>query len=136
VPSKNVKPGDKITAVYNSTLKRHVILLRVIKVGRKWLHGVTIFFEPDGQKREGHPMKVDLETSEIYPGLRHDMRAVEFKHQDDYRLWKQARQQRQEDYAWELREFIREKMDLWDLDNPMPERTEFPTPEMIQEVLA
>jgi len=120
------KPGDAVTAVYQGRVNRHVLLLKVVKVGRKYLHGLTQFVEPDGQIRDGHEVKVNLEESTIYPGLRHDLRASELKYRDDYRQWQLQKRKHQEDIMWEFRNFVRERLDEWEADHPMPQPSEFP----------
>ena len=120
------KPGDEITAVYQGRVNRHVLLLKVVKVGRKYLHGLTQFVEPDGQIRDGHEVRVNLEESTVYPGLRHDLRASEFRYRDEYRSWQLRKQKRQNDIEYELRELCRERLGEWEAEHPMPRPPDFP----------
>ena len=128
-----IKPGDEVTAVYNSLTDRHVLLLKVTKVGRKYIYGTTLWSDPDGAVREGHDTKVDTERSIIYPGLRHDLRAAEFKYQNDYRRWQDRYQEKEKEITRELRDLIRSRLDEWKdewkQENPIPQRPELPTPE-------
>ena len=115
--------------MYRGRVNRHVLLLKVIKVGRKYIHGITLWVEPDGNIKEGHEIKVNLEESTIYPELRHDLRASEFKYRDDYRQWQLQKRKQQEAIEWEFRNFVREKLDEWEVDHPMPQPPAFPAPE-------
>ena len=123
------KPGDELTAVYSGVTSRIVSLIRVTKVGRKYLHGITLWVEPDGTIRDGHPTQVNLENSIIYPGIHNDLRAAEYKYREDYRQWKQQKQKQREDAQRELRTLVQDKVDAWETDNPQPQPQEFPPPE-------
>ena len=125
-----IKQGDEVTAVYSGVASRVVSLMRVTKVGSKYLYGITLWVEPDGFIRDGHPTQANLETSVIYPGLRHDLRDAEFKYRKDYRQWKNRKQKKREDAQYELRSLVQDKVDEWETENPMPQPPEFPQPDL------
>lgn len=126
---RNIKPGDNITAVYRSNANRHVIPMRVMKVGRKYIYGITLYLDVDGQLKRGHQIEVNHEKSTIYPGLRHDLRAAEFGYRDDYRKWQHKKQGKRRDFNYELRTLVNSRLGEWEQEHPMPEPPEFPAPE-------
>lgn len=122
------KPGDEVTAVYYNLGTRYVHLLKITKVGRKYIYGTTIWVDPDGTTRDGHPTKVNLEESVIYRGLRHDLDAAEDQYRKDYQQWQQQKKSQRQDFEWELKTLVQDKVDAWEVDNPMPHPPEFPAP--------
>lgn len=123
------KPDDEITAVYHRRGGRSVLFLKVTKVGRKYLHGITLSVTHEGTVREGHETNVDIEESAIYPGLRIDLQDAEFKYRDNYRQWQQQKQSRKDEIKRDLWDYMRDRLDEWEADNPMPQPPEFPAPE-------
>lgn len=121
--------GDEITAVYPHLGGRSVLLMRVNKVGRKYLHGITLSRNPDGTIREGHPHRINIENSTIYPRLRHDLRDAEFEYRLAVLKWKRQKQSRKDEIARDFWDYVRGRMDKWEVYNPMPQPPEFPTPE-------
>lgn len=123
------KPGDEVTAIFRHNTGRSVLLLEVKKVGRKYLHGLTLYKTPIGTISNGHEVKINIEESTIYKGLRHDLRDAEFQYRNDYRSWQQQRQEKISDFNYELRNFVNERTEEWEQENPMPQPPEFPAPE-------
>jgi len=123
------RPGDEVTAVYNLQPDRYVLLLRVTRVGRKYLHGVTLWVDQGGAIREGHETKVPLKESIIYSGLRTDLREAEHQYRKTRQQWNNQREKVRRDAEWELRGLVQDALDMWEAENPAPRRTEFPAPE-------
>ena len=121
------KPGDQVTVVYRSNLPgRHVSLVNVEKVGRKWLHGMTLFVNHAGDLREGHKVKHNMETCSIYPGHRLDIRETEREYLQKYHDWKLSRKTYENDIERELRKEVWAQVDEWDKENPMPQLQDLP----------
>ena len=122
-------PGDAITAVYPHLGGRSVMLMRVDKVGRKYLHGITLSRSPNGAIREGHPHRINIEDSTIYPGLRHELRDAEYKHRLAVQQWQRRKQSRKDEVARDFWDYVRGRMDKWEAVHPVPPPPEFPAPE-------
>lgn len=123
-------PGDEVTAVYQlqhqRPMERHVLPLKITETGRKYLHGITLHFDREGIKSEGHKTRVNIEESTIYPGLRHDLRAAEFKYRNDYRKWQHDRQEKKNEVNKHLRKILDTRLKEWETNNPMPQPPELP----------
>ena len=128
---KKFKLGDEITAVYQVKGVTYIRLLRVAKVGRKYIHGTTLFPGPDNHLREGRETTVNIETSIIYRGLRLDLVHAEHQYRKDYQGWQNQREEQRRDIKWELRTMVQNRLDAWEADNPQPKRPEVPAPEAL-----
>lgn len=127
------KPGNEVTAVYHHPhqrpMGRHVLLLKVTKVGRKYLHGITLYVNSEGIVREGHNTKVNIKESVIYPELRLDLRDAEFKYRENYRQWQNRKQSKRNEIKRDFWDYMQKRLGEWEVDNPMPQPPEFPTQE-------
>ena len=122
------KKGDEITAIFQGRVNKHVYMLRVSKAGRKYVHGMTLWINPDGDIREGHECKINLEESTIYMGLRKDLQELEYQYRDDYQSWKNQKKTRQNELEYELKNYVWDGLKEWEAKNPMPKPPEFPSP--------
>ena len=124
------KPGDRITAITPiSEGIRRVTLLEVTKVGRKYIHGITLYYTPEGDIEKGHQVRMNMMDSVIYPALRRDLWSAEFKHRADYQKWIQEKLKEDRRLNSELQRTLSQKLRQWEEDHPMPRRAELPTPE-------
>ena len=128
---KKFNPGDEITAIYQVKGVTYIRLLRVTKVGRKYIHGTTLFPDYDDHLREGHPTTVNIETSIIHWGLRLDLVQAEHQYRKDYQGWQNQREEQRSNITWELRKMVQNRLDDWEADNPQPKPPEIQAPEAL-----
>lgn len=122
------KVGDEITAIFPGRVKHHVYMLRVVKTGRKYIHGMTLWINPEGDIREGHEAKINLEESTLYMGLRKDLQTLEYNYREDYKNWQNAKKEKKSDLEYELKNYVWDGLKGWEKENPMPQPPEFPSP--------
>lgn len=124
-----MKTGDTIIVRYVSPRKQtHVAFVKVTKIGRKYLHCVTLFVDNEGKIREGHPRKFDMknEKTAFYMGIRHDLRNTMDNYRKDIVQWHQRRNSQYKEYDWIARRLREEWMDAWRTENPYPQLPIFP----------
>jgi len=115
------KIDDEVTIVYeNRYTGRHVGFDKVTKIGTKYIYTVTLWVEQDGTIREGHPQRYSMNDIIIYPGLRHDLRAIVTKHKEDYRQWQERKKRKHREIEWDLRNLVQERLGEWEQNNPIP----------------
>lgn len=122
-----MKVGDQITIKYFSAYKKTSInFLKVTKIGKKYVYGVTLWNSRQDGIREGHPTKYVMNNITVYPGIRQDLRDILDNYEADYRQWQRDRDKREREIDWEIRNLKEERLDIWRNDNPMPELPEIP----------
>lgn len=122
-----MKVGDQITIKYLSAYKKtQISFMKITKIGKKYVYGVTLWNTEIDGIREGHPIKYEMNKLVVYPGIRQDLRDILDKYDADYRQWQKDRGKREQEIDWELRDLKEEKMDVWKTHNPMPQIPEFP----------
>ena len=124
------KPGDEATAVYSRLGERYILLMSVTKVGRKYLHGITLHMTSEGIVREGHETKVNIEKSTIYKGLRHDLRKAILKHRTENDQWERQRHKKKNEFGRDFWEYVKAQLNEWEVANPPPKEPDLPTPEV------
>jgi len=118
------KVGDEITAVYSRLEKRYVLFLKVTKIGRLYIYGMTLYTNQEGTVSNGHEVKLVTKLTTFYPGLRHDLREAELKYRAEDQGWIYQRNEKEKELVWEFRDHLRAQMDAWKLENPRPQRSE------------
>ncbi len=119
------KIGQQITVVYSHLGERVVLLLKVTKVGRKYLHGVTRHIKLDGTLMDGYRTKVDPEKSDIYAGFRFDITDAMLKHREEYEEWERQEHKKKLEYERDFYLHVKKRVAEWVVDNPAPQPPEF-----------
>ncbi len=122
------KPGDEITAIHTKSGERLVLLLKITKVARKYIHGTGVYVTSDGVVIESSKTRVDPETSDIYAGLRLDIRDAVLKHREEYEEWERQRHRKKQEFGRDFYLSVQKKVAEWEVDNPAPQPPEFPAP--------
>lgn len=104
-----------------------VVILRVTKVGRKYVYGHTIWTDQiDGEKESYDVRKFNLEEYKLYPEKRQDLYDELRQHERNVRKWKDEKEKYYRDVDRELRDKkykeMAERMNEWDKRNPFPQR--------------
>lgn len=122
-----MKVGDHITVKYLSAYKKtQISFMKITKIGKKYVYGVTLWNTKIDGIKEGHPTKYEINKIVVYPGIRQDLRDLLDKYDADYRQWQKEREKREREIDWEIRNLKEERMDIWRDDNPMPQIPEYP----------
>jgi len=124
------KPGDEITAVHTKSGERLVLLLKITKVARKYIHGTGVYVTANGTMIETSKAKVDPEKSDIYTGLRLDIRDAVLKHKEEVWVWERQRHRKKLELERDFYLYVKKQVAEWEVDNPAPQSPEFPLPEM------
>ena len=110
-----------MTVCYVNTYKQtRVVFLEVVKKGRKYLHGITLFVDNEGEIKQGHPTQYEMEKATIYSGIRQDLREKEKEYEASLKTWHNKRRIYDQDVDRELRIVKEGKMDAWRMQNPQP----------------
>ncbi len=125
------KPGDEITAVHTQSGERLVLLLKITKIARKYIHGTGVYVTANGTMIETSKTKVDPEKSDIYTGLRLDIRDAVLKHKEEVWVWERQKHKKKQEYERDFYLHVKKQVAEWEIDNPAPRPPEFPPPEMI-----
>jgi len=106
---------------YVDTLRKgQAFFIKITKVGRKYLYGTHIFFDVDGRHDREWEHKFLMEDYIIYDGLRNDLREKYKDFKKAYEEREKSRKQFRNDTKREAQNWISEKMDAWDKENPRP----------------